>query len=121
MVYYIVEEIENLGDEYKYLAQYLVQDKVTIKNKDILQLLEMQNNLVRQFYSLYAKFTTDKAKELADHKNKLSEKINKAMKKANVGEVRILCYLGKMAVIVNNMTGPLMTMKVPEICDNTLK
>jgi len=121
LVYYIIEEVENLGDEYKYLAKFILENNIKVTNKEIFKILEKQNNFIRQFFSLYAKFSSQKAKELAEEKKALMEWIDKAMRTAkNPEEIRILGFISKMAVIVNNMIGPLMTMKVPELCENKI-
>jgi len=120
MVYYIVEELENLGDEYKYLAKYILDEKVKLSNKEILQIIEMLNKLVKQFVSLYSKFTPDKAKDFGEENGKLRARINKAMKTTSAQETRIFSYLSNIATIINNMVGPLLTMKLPELCENKI-
>jgi len=52
MVYYIVEELENLGDEYKYLAKYILDEKVKLSNKEILQKVQETINQSKVFLTM---------------------------------------------------------------------
>jgi phosphate uptake regulator len=115
MVYYIVEEIENLGDEYKYMSKFLLQPNTKIDNPKLIDLLKDANKLIYNFFSLYFKFSSEKAKKLAEDRNIIAEKINKAFKTNCVDEIRFLDYLNRMSLIITNMLGPLMAMKLPGI------
>jgi len=113
MVYYIVEEIENLGDEYKYMCKFLLEKDVRIKNRELISLLEDVNRLFDDFFSLYFKFTSARARKLAEDRSQITEKINRAFKTDNPHEIRFLDYLNRMSLITTNMLGPLMAMKLP--------
>lgn len=116
MVYYIVEEIENIGDEYKYMCKFLMAKDVKIDDSELIGLLEDVNKLVNDFFSLYFKFGPEKARKLAEDRDKIAEKINKAFKTKSADETRFLDYLNRMSLIATNMLGPLLAMKLPEMC-----
>jgi phosphate uptake regulator len=117
MTYYIVEEVENLGDEYKYLCKYILENNIKIDNREIFKIFESLNQLFSDFFHLYFKFSIDKARKLAENKKKLTKQINKLFKTAEANDARILDCLHRMAVIVTNMVGPLLTMKMAPLCD----
>jgi len=117
MTYYVVEEVENLGDEYKYLCKHILENNIKIDNKEILRIFENLNKLFSDFFKLYFKFNIGKARKLVEEKKKLTKQINKFFKTAQANDARILDCLHRMAVIVTNMVGPLLTMKMAPLCD----
>ncbi|MCK4589724.1 MAG: AbrB/MazE/SpoVT family DNA-binding domain-containing protein [Nanoarchaeota archaeon] len=116
MIYYIIEELENLGDEYKYASRYLADNNLKITNADILKTAKDINVLIRDFFSLYFKFSSKGAKKLMEDREKIMRVINKQFKNAGCKEVKVLDYLSRMVHIIVNMQGPLLTMKLPEVC-----
>ena len=117
MTYYIVEEVENLGDEYKYLCKHILENNIKIDNKEILKIFENLNKLFSNFFRLYFKFNIENARKLVEEKKRLTKQINKFFKTAQANDARILDCLHRMAVIVTNMVGPLLTMKMAPLCD----
>lgn len=117
MTYYVVEEVENLGDEYKYLCKHILENNIKIDNKEILKIFENLNKLFSNFFLLYFKFNIEKARKLVEEKKRLTKQINKLFKTAQANDARILDSLHRMAVIVTNMVGPLLTMKMAPLCD----
>jgi phosphate uptake regulator len=61
-LYYIIEEIENIADQYKYLCDYFynLRNKKIKINKDVLELYQETNEMLKQFYELFYKFEKDK-------------------------------------------------------------
>lgn len=117
MTYYIIEEVENLGDEYKYLCRHILENNISIQNKEVFKIFENLNKLFRDFFHLYFKFSIEKTRGLVEDKKKLTKQINKFFKTAGANDARILDCLHRMAVIVTNMVGPLLTMQMPGLCD----
>ena len=117
MIYYVIEEVENLGDEYKYLCRHILENNLTIANKEVFKIFESLNKLFNDFFRLYFKFSIEKTRKLVEDKKKLIKQINKLFKTATPNDARILDSLDRMAVIVTNMVGPLLTMKMAPLCD----
>lgn len=113
MIYYILEEVENLGDEYKYLSSFIVREKVAVKNKKILDQLAEVNLLFKEFSSLYNKFENKKAEHIYAKKEEIMLGVNDLLKTKSVEEIRVLDYMARMVTIISNMLGPLMTMELP--------
>lgn len=116
MTYYIIEELENLGDEYKYMCRYLHDNNIKIKNPEVHRILRQSNGLIKEFHTLYFKFSFDRADKLTCDRDETIKSIGKAFETKNVAEVRVLDHLARMSNIVSNMVGPLLTMRLPELC-----
>lgn len=122
MVYYIIEEVENLGDEYKNLCKHLRENNIKISNKEVHKIFDSMNKLFEDFFYLYFKFKVDKVKKLSEDKKKLLSQIKKGFGTVRgVNETRLLEMFSRMTVIVGNMVGPLLTMKMPGLCEVEMK
>jgi len=109
MLYYIIEELENLGDEYKHLARFFVEKKIRANQKTV-DVLEKINALAKDFYSLNKKFEKGSAVSFGEKIKKTSAEISELLKTKNVDEIKMLDYMSRMVQIIFNMLGPLMTM-----------
>lgn len=67
-LYHIVEELEKLADEFKYVCQhYSALDSENLHlNKSVLDMFALAAGLVRDFYELYYKFDRDKLIAIKD-------------------------------------------------------
>ncbi len=77
-LYYILEDIENIADYYKYICLYLhkrANDKIKI-SKETLELLKKTNMALKLFYECYYKFDKEKIVEIG---NLRKEVINSAL------------------------------------------
>ncbi len=82
-VYYIVEELEHIADQYKYICSHfanLSSSKIRL-NKDVLDLFESASKLMRLYYELFYKFDTAKVVKLKDERNKIIEVSHELFKK----------------------------------------
>ena len=109
MLYYIIEELENLGDEYKHLAKFLVEAKLKPGQKTT-DVFEKINSLVKDFYSLNRKFEKRNAVAFAEKIKRTSAELNELLKTRSIEETKLLGYMSTMVQILFNMLGPLMTM-----------
>ena len=67
-LYYILEDMENIADYYKYLCMYLYKranDKTKI-SKETLELLKKTNMALKLFYECYYKFDKEKIVEIGN-------------------------------------------------------
>ena len=116
MTYYIIEELENLGDEYKYMCRYLHENNLKIKNPEVYKIMRQANGLIREFHTLYFKFSFDRADKLTCDRDDTIRSIVKAFETKSVADVRVLDHLARISNIISNMLGPLLTMRLPELC-----
>lgn len=61
-LYYIIEEIENIADQYKYLCDFIynLRNKRIRINKEVLEIYQETNEMLKNFYELYYKFEKNK-------------------------------------------------------------
>ena len=116
MLYYIVEELENLGDEYKYFAKYLLDNDISIKNKDVLRLLGSVHDLLNSYFLLYFKFNIDHANKVAKQGKEIIKEINTTLTVHDPRDQHALEYLSRMASVLIKSLSPLLTLKIPDIC-----
>lgn len=70
-IYYIVEQLEKIADEYKYLYIYLSNfknEKITI-DKELLANFSKVNQMLRKFYNVFYKFSPRLIGELKDDRD----------------------------------------------------
>lgn len=81
-LYYIIQELERIGDQYKYFAQYLIsKGKWKIKNDAIL---ESASKILRLTYELFYRFEAGKIEEIRKARNELVAEVSK--KRQNIFE-----------------------------------
>lgn len=62
-IYYIIEDIENIADHYKYLCQYLLHHPGKV-HEDTLEMLQTANRMLERFYKLFYTFDNDAVDEI---------------------------------------------------------
>ncbi len=74
-IYYIVEELEHIADQYKYICQHFVNLQTSnIKlNKEVIDLFEASSKLVRAYYDLFYKFDAAKVVAMKNERNRMVE------------------------------------------------
>ncbi len=107
-VYFIVEQLEKIGDSYKDLANFLIENKVKAGN-ETLKLYQRVNSLLRDFYELFYSFDLLKFDEFGKKRKVLVADIAKQMKKVKKEELIILSYLNTVVNQIFDMNGPLLT------------
>jgi len=93
-LYYIIEEIENIADQYKYLCNYLygIRDKKPKISKEILDLYQIVNNMLKQFYEVYYKFDRFKLVALTRERKSLINRFNDVIEKGKNSHEKIVAY-----------------------------
>ena len=111
-MYYIIEELENLADEYKFLYNYLYEkrDKNIKLSKRILGLYEEINKLLKTFYEHFYKFNKEKLVLIGKKRKKLVNELYNILDKASGADVvvahhllvilqKIFCLIGPHIII----------------------
>lgn len=81
-LYYIVEDLENLADQYKYLCMHLYKlkgKKIKI-DRNILEVYRRVNELLKSYYEIFYKFDDKKISFMGKERKELVEKIFKLIK-----------------------------------------
>lgn len=94
-LYYIVESLENLADQYKYLCQHfskIGEEKVKIR-KEAIQLFEKANRLVRIYSEIFYKLDQEKLRLLKDGRTDIvNASFNLLKKKPSYEETLLTMY-----------------------------
>jgi len=112
-IYYIIEELENIADQYKYLCNYLynIHDNNIKINQEVLDIYQRTNKILGSFYRLFYKFDEKLLEEISiDRKINVEKSLalfNKKMNNINyvvlhhqmVLTQRIFCLIGPFLVL----------------------
>ncbi len=81
-LYYIIQELEKIGDQLKYMAQFLShkKGKLVFRNS-MVSLFEESLQILRKVYELFYKLNQEKAYEIRKMRNELVEEILKNYQK----------------------------------------
>ena len=92
--YVIIENLEMIGDEYKYLANFIADNKKKIViDKDLNQVLKQTNEFFQEFYDIFYKFEKDKQIDIIKMRNELYDKANELFLKQDVYGAKFLHHL----------------------------
>jgi phosphate uptake regulator len=115
-LYYIVEDLENHADEYKYLCKYLHEkrnEKGFKISKTTMQVIEETNNLLRTFYELFYKYDVEKVTKIAQMRKKQVERILEALEEAPTKYDRVaLHHMFTVTQKIFNYVGPYLVMSL---------
>lgn len=115
--YYIIEEIENICDEYKYIGKTLLESKSVQQSVVLIKIFEATSNMLNDFYHAYFRFSKDQMLKIYEKGKQNMNDIHSSFSQAkNANEIIILNHLSKIARDIVKMTGPLTIMKVPDLC-----
>lgn len=109
LIYCIVEELEKIADELKFLLTYLADNPT--KHKEILTLFEEVNSFIALFYEVFYKYDHTKAVELYKLRKHIVSRSMDLMKKLPNQECIILHYLINVTNFTFDMFGPFYAMR----------
>jgi phosphate uptake regulator len=108
-LYYIVEDLENIADEYKYMFQYVR----SLNNPDFIfstELYEVYNkvtDMIRSYYELFYTFDSKKIADLGNSREVLVAQCRELMRKTkNKEELVVIHHLLVVIQKMFNLTGP---------------
>lgn len=108
-LYYIVEELENLADEYKYLCIHLyeLKGKKIKMNKDVVEIYRKINELLKIYYDVFYKFDDKKVAFIGKERKELVEEIFKLMERnKEPNNLILLHYLMTIMQKIFCLVGP---------------
>lgn len=111
MVYFIMEDLENIGDDYRDMFLFIQKNKLA-PNKKIISIFEKVNKFIESFYELYYSFTPENYSEFGAEYTALISEIEGSYKTFNGQDLVILLRLQSIATAVFDLNGPLITSKV---------
>lgn len=112
-LYYIIEELEKIADQYKYICQHFsnLQDKKIKVNGDVLDLFAVSNKMLRVFYELFYKFDIEKIVQLKELRDKVVEDAHKLFeKRLTFADYWMLHHSIVLANMIFCLVGPYITL-----------
>ena len=114
-LYHIVDQLEQIADQYKYVCQHfsrLDKDKVKLK-KEVLDLFEKANKLVRVYSEVFYKLDNDKIVFIRDERNKIVEEAHTFLKKnLNYADYWLIHHSIVISQLVFGMIDSLLILKL---------
>ncbi|MBI2522896.1 hypothetical protein HYW19_00750 [Candidatus Woesearchaeota archaeon] len=98
ILYYLIEILEDAGDEYKYLASHLA--KIKTKKKSLIDILFKVNELTKLGYDFFYKPEKDKAVKSINLYNNIKAEIQKMLSTSDQNEAAALNCLDVIARIM---------------------
>lgn len=100
-VYCLIEELEKIADEYKYICEFLIGKKKK-SSKEILNVYKKVNEFFYEFYELFYKYDQIKLIELYQQKKKLLEEIDVFLNKKGESYSKIIHHLANIVQLTGN-------------------
>ncbi len=110
--YYICENLEKIGDSYRDLMKFVINNKLKKMNKATMNLLLEINKYLRLFYELFYKFNLKKLEEFGEMSNKLEKDFKKRLETSSLQELRLHYHLYKISTTVFDMNSSLIIANV---------
>jgi Na+/phosphate symporter len=111
-IYHIVEQLERVADQYKYMFDYLMKPanaKLRL-SEETLQFYSQVNDMLRTYYELFYKFDKKKVIEMGTLRKKLVKDLFDAFDKKKNEEAVIIHYLIVQTQMVFEMLEPYLAM-----------
>lgn len=109
--YYLVEELENIGDQYKEIAKEIYKRKLK-PSKEVIEILQGCNTLIKDFFKLQLSFKPADAEVFCGKLIAIEKLINKQLARKPDSSFVLLGYIRSLKQLFFNMLGPLLTEKV---------
>ncbi|MBI4739258.1 phosphate uptake regulator PhoU [Candidatus Woesearchaeota archaeon] len=106
--YFIVEQVEKLGDQYRDIAAELAKDPIEI-SAETQKLFNETNAYFKSFYNLHNAFDLEKMDEFYEHGVKLRKELSGYFEKVPRQELRLLFSLQNIVTSTLDMNGALMS------------
>ena len=106
-LYHIIEMLEKIGDEYKEIHKFFVQNPFK-PNKEMVQLYMQINKFVEDFYELFYKFDTDKLKRFNTSKDKVDKLLLDAFPKTKKEHLPVIHRLSNVTSRTFDLNGALL-------------
>lgn len=114
-LYYLIEELEQLADQYKYICQHFSKlDKGKVKiRKEVLDLFERANKSVHTYSDVFFKFDTNKLIDIRDERNTIVDVAHTLFKKdLNYAEYWLIYHSIAIAQRAYGMVDVLLILKI---------
>ena len=111
-MYYIIEELEKLGDDFRDMNQLIMEKRIKL-GKESLALYKRVTDYLRQYYEAFFDFSPKKMDAFKTVGDKLLKDLDKAYEQhGNKNELRIICYFHSITTKIFDFNGALLTIKL---------
>jgi phosphate uptake regulator len=111
LIYFIAEDLENIGDDYRDTCRFIAKNKLVLSKK-VLNIYENTNQFVTQFYELFYSFSEEKYVDFGDAHKQLMKEIESQYSSLKNNELVVLLRLQSIVTSVFDLNGPLITLKL---------
>jgi len=114
MLYYLIEELETMGDVYKDFAKYLFETK-NIPNEKVIKSLDNVNLLIADLSLIASRFGKEKIIDFTERWRKSRDIVNEMFRTKSIAETRALNYISEILQQLQNMVGPILTINAENL------
>ena len=109
-LYFILEQLEKIGDIYQEMGKKLQETNVKL-SKDVTNSLNSVNNYLRDFYNLYYKYSDADMQEFLKTRKVLTKKLTSLENSVSKNELRFVFLLQSLTLSIFDMNGALLTLE----------
>ena len=109
-LYYILEETENIGDQFRDLARYL-HEKKFIPDDAVLDMYALLVDFIEQFSDLFYKFNAENYRAFGERYVELHQQVESLCGSSSKKDLFVAAKLEALLYSIFNLNGPLMTMQ----------
>ena len=95
-MYVIAWNLEKICDNYKYISNFLINNKDTVLRKKVIDFYHNTNELMRRYYDIFYKFDVGKLSKWSDERKELISEGHKLIQKETGLDSIVLSYLQKL-------------------------
>ena len=107
VMYHIMEELERIGDEYKKMCQFIVENKIKMNN-ETKKLYKDTTKLLETLQDLFYKFEINKMSGFYERVAVVEKTTKKMRAKANKNDTILLGYIGNILDILFHLDIPVL-------------
>ena len=114
-MYYLLEELEKLADQYKYICQHFskLKNKSVKIEEPVFTLFKTSNDMLRTYYELFYKFDSQKLVNIKGQRDAILDKGHSLLQKnLNYANNWLIYHALVISSKIFEMTGPLMSLKL---------
>jgi phosphate uptake regulator len=111
-VYLIIWQLESIADDYRDLCKFLLKESDTKIDKEIIEMFEKANHMLKSFYEIFYELNQEKLVEIYEEKKKVFAQAQLVFKKTkDYRNVLVTNSLVSIATRINDLSGALLAME----------
>jgi len=109
MRYLLLHRLEDIADNYRDLCKYIIKNKISEIDKNIIDYYEKTNLMLRILYDFYYKLDIDLGDKILYEKDNLLAKADDITKKVSKEQLPIFVLLRQIVYIIAEAASPIYT------------